>query len=61
VLTEGTFTHSLKFFNPSILGIYESSTKNKCIVKKNIFYKMLFQNPVPFDTHLRITTQPNVY
>jgi len=45
------------------LGIYElekNNTKIKCIVKKTSFYKMLFENPMPFNMHLQITTQPSV-
>jgi len=28
--------------------------------QKNVSYKMLFENPVPYNMHLRITTQPDV-
>jgi len=28
--------------------------------EKNVFYKMLFENTVPFNMHERITTQLNV-
>jgi len=42
------------------MKLQKNNTKNKCVVKKTFFYKMLFENPVPCNMHLRITTQPNV-
>jgi len=31
----------------------ENNTKNKCIVKKTSFFKILTENPVPLNMHLR--------
>jgi len=35
--------------------------KINALSKKNIFYKMLFENTVPFNMRLRITTQPTFF
>jgi len=42
------------------MKLKKNNTKNKYIVKKAFFHKMLFENPVPFTMCSQITTQPNV-
>jgi len=34
------------------MKLNKNDTKNKCIVKKTLFYKMLFENPMPFNMRL---------
>ena len=38
------------------VNLKKNNTKNKFIVEKTFFEKMLFENPVPFNMHLLITT-----
>jgi len=62
-LAKDTF---IQFENFSIQVFWEfmklkkNNTKNKYIVKKAFFHKMLFENPVPFTMCSQITIQPNV-
>jgi len=41
-----------------VTGVHNNSIKNKYIVKKAFFYKVLFENPVPLNMPMNYTTQP---